>query len=116
MLEHFNAWEAKPLLQEWGRALKPGGELILELPCMDKVLNYIRRCMNEAVPLNPAFSWWAIWGNPEHLSVSMMHKWGYTLDSVKTLVEHAGFTNVQFARPRYHFAERDMRLTAAKGV
>jgi hypothetical protein len=81
---------------------------------MDKVLNYIRRCIEEAVPINPAFSWWAFWGSPEHHSVPMCHKWGYTFESVETLLRQAGYLNLEFASPRYHYPQRDMRIMGWK--
>jgi ubiquinone/menaquinone biosynthesis C-methylase UbiE len=116
VLEHFYEWDAGPLLAEWRRVLKPGGLLILELPCMDKVLDYIARCLKERVPVNLAFSWWAFWGNPKHHDPLMCHKWGYTYDSVKKLVSSTGFVEPFFDRPHYHFAERDMRLVCHKGA
>lgn len=115
MLEHFYEWEAAPLLTEWKRTLKPGGQIILELPCMDKILDYIRRALNESAPVNLAFSWWAFWGDPKYRLPAMCHKWGYTYDSLRTLLESVGFTDIRMERPFYHFAERDMRLTAVKG-
>lgn len=102
------------MLTEWQRVLKPGGQLILELPSMDKVLHYITRCLAEHVPVNLAFSWWAFWGDPKHRSVPMCHKWGYTYSSLQQLVAGVGFTRLQVERPQYHFAERDMRLTCYK--
>lgn len=116
VLEHFYEWEAVPLLREWGRVLKPGGGLTLELPCMDKVLNYISLCVTKAAPINLAFSWWVFWGDPKHRSPAMTHRWGYSMDSLGKLLESVGFVSVNFERPYYHFAERDMRVTAQKGV
>jgi len=114
VLEHFYEWEALPLITEWQRVLKPGGVMILELPCMDKVLSYLVRCVRESVPANLAFSWWVFWGNPAYHSPAMCHKWGYTIDSVQALLRQAGFVEIQMERPRYHFAERDMRITGRK--
>jgi predicted SAM-dependent methyltransferase len=116
VIEHFYEWEAPEVLKEWQRVLKPGGTLILELPCMDKVLSYIMRCMQHGVPPNQSFSWWAFWGDPRHRSAPMCHKWGYTEFMIRELLERVGFVNIQLETPRYHFKERDMRVTANKGV
>jgi predicted SAM-dependent methyltransferase len=45
VLEHFYEWEVYDLLTEWKRVLKPGGKMILELPCMDKVFAYVHNCV-----------------------------------------------------------------------
>ena len=103
------------MLKEWKRVMKPGGHLIIELPCMDKVLSYISRCLNEGVPINLAFSWWAFWGDPHHREPAMCHRWGYTLNTVEELLTSVGFVGIQIEKPRYHFAERDMRVTCYKG-
>lgn len=114
VIEHFYEWDAPVVLKEWQRVLKPGGTLILELPCMDKVLRYISRCLTEGVDINLAFSWWAFWGSPKHKSAPMCHKWGYTEQMMIDLLARVGFVNIQVESPRYHFKERDMRLTAQK--
>ena len=88
--------------------------MILELPCMDKVISYMVRCVQETVPINLAFSWWAFWGNPHYQSPAMCHRWGYTLQSIQELAAKVGMTQIQMQRPQYHFAERDMRMTCHK--
>ena len=114
VIEHFYLWDATTVLREWRRILKPGGVLILELPCMDKVFHYIASCMNSKSPLLSSFSWFAFWGDPSHRSEAMCHKWGYTIDSIKELVTAAGFEGVVSTKPRYHFPARDMRIEACK--
>jgi len=114
VIEHFYEWEALPLLIEWKRVLKPGGKMVLELPCMDKLLSYIAECMKENVAPSKSFSWWAFWGDPAHKSVAMCHKWGYTEYCIKTLMEKAGFVDVKFEEPNYHFPQRDMRVIGFK--
>ncbi len=114
VIEHFYEWEAKPLLEEWKRVLEPGGTLILELPCMDKVLSYINRSMKNKQPVSPTFSWWAFWGDPRELSVPMCHKWGYTGYMMQELLESAGFIDIEQQEPLYHFKERDMRFVCKK--
>lgn len=114
MLEHFHAWEALDLVKEWKRALEPGGALILELPCMDKVLHYVTHCMTKNLPMSPAFSWFVFWGDPNYRNEFMVHKWGYTKEMLRALLVDAGFVDIEFQEPRYHFKERDMRVVALK--
>jgi predicted SAM-dependent methyltransferase len=38
VLEHIQRWETEDVLKEWRRVLKPGGKLIIEVPCLDKFL------------------------------------------------------------------------------
>jgi SAM-dependent methyltransferase len=114
VLEHFYAWEAIPLLIEWRRVLKPGGKLVLELPCMEKVLNYIYNCMREKVSISPSMAWYVFWGDPKYQDPHMVHKWGYTKDSLRGVLTQSGFRDIEFEAPRYHFPIRDMRVTCRK--
>lgn len=114
VLEHFYLWEVKDLLQHWYKILKPGGILILELPCMDKVFNYIAKKINSGQPIQSYITQFAFWGDPRYKSIPMTHKWGYFSKELCKLVENSGFDRVNLAPPRYHFAERDMRVEARK--
>lgn len=114
VLEHFYLWEAEEILLEWRRVLKPGGRLVLELPCMDKVIGHIVRRMNKGLPPDPVFSWLPIWGDPKYKRPEMGHKWGYSLSDLKGLLEKTGFKDVSLGDARYHFPQRDMRAEATK--
>jgi len=114
VIEHFYEWEAKPLLEEWRRVLKPGGQLVLELPCMNKVLAYITNSVNKNKPLAMGFSWYVFWGDPAYKDEFMTHKWGYTEEMIIKLLTDAGFRYAEIEEPRYHFKDRDMRVTAIK--
>jgi hypothetical protein len=116
VLEHLYVWQAETTMRHWVTCLKPGGELIVEVPCMDKVLHYIAACLKEHIPVNLAFSWWAFWGDPKHQNPSMCHRWGYTEHSLMALMTACGLTRVACLTPSYHFAERDMRVVGYKGV
>lgn len=114
VLEHFYAWEAPVALNEWKRVLKSGGKLILELPSMDKVLNYITYCMNNKIEISASMGWFVFWGDPKYRNEHMVHKWGYTKQSLRELLEQLGFKDIEFEKPNYHFEMRDMRVVAYK--
>jgi predicted SAM-dependent methyltransferase len=112
VIEHFYEWEAVDVLTEWRRVLKPQGTLILELPCMDKVLTYLARCVTEQAKPRAQMTWWALYGDPRYKSVEMTHKWGYSKEMIKEKVVAAGFDQVAVVKPRYHIPQRDMRVVA----
>jgi predicted SAM-dependent methyltransferase len=114
IIEHFYLWEVTDILQEWKRVLKPGGKLILELPCMDKVFWYIAKCIEQNVPMKERFSAWALWGDPYTMDEGMMHRWGYFIRDMSKLLTSAGFKHVTHMEPRYHQPLRDMRFEATK--
>jgi len=102
------------MLKDWLRVLKPGGSLILELPCMDKVMRYMANVAEQKTLMSPTFSWWAMWGDPSYRNPLMCHKWGYTVMMMQQLLIKCGYENVKYEKPRYHFPQRDMRITATK--
>lgn len=114
MVEHVYPWLAKNLLLEWKRVLKPGGKLIIELPCMDKIYAYIVKCHLDKKPMYAAFTSWAFWGDPRKQDVGMMHRWGYSYYDINELLEQVGFQEIAFAAPKYHIPQRDMRIEAIK--
>lgn len=114
VIEHFYKWEVQDVLKEWKRVLKPGGKIILECPSMEKVFRYIANVIDRRLPLSPTFSFLPIWGDPSFRSVAMTHKWGYFFPTLRQELVKAGFTDVLLDKPRYHFVQRDMRVTALK--
>jgi predicted SAM-dependent methyltransferase len=116
VLEHFYEWEAHEVLREWKRILKPGGRLVLELPSMDKVMDYMRQCLAQNQAFAMPMTWWAMWGDPKYKDPAMCHKWGYTERLLRHVLEQAGFVNIRAEAPRYHVKQRDMRMIAEKGM
>lgn len=103
------------MLTEWKRVLKPGGQLILELPCMDKVLHYLQLAMEKREPIAAFMSWWALWGDPNYKDPAMCHRWGYTKQMLVDLLASVGFEHITLKNPHYHFPMRDMRVECLKG-
>lgn len=114
VIEHFYEWEAFDVLTEWKRVLKPGGKMILELPCMDKVFGYVVRCIANKEPMQPFMTLLALYGDPKEKSVAMCHKWGYFQKPLRDLLEKVGMRQIEFCKPRYHFPFRDMRAECIK--
>ena len=116
VLEHVYRWEAVPVLQEWLRLLKPGGQLILELPCMNKVFAYLQQLGQGHQQILAQMVHWALWGDPRYGDPSMVHRWGYSMEEVEQVLIEAGAQRITFAPVRYHRKDRDMRVIGYKGV
>lgn len=114
VLEHFYQWEALALLSEWKRILKPGGKMILELPCLNKIFSYIADAVSNSVNIQPFMTTLAIFGDPKHNAEAMCHKWGYFTESLVELLEEVGMKEIEVCVPRYHFPFRDMRIECKK--
>ena len=114
VLEHFFEWEAVPILTEWKRILKPGGKLILELPCLDKIFAYVFRAMKAKEPVFEFMTLHAMYGDPKHKDPLMMHRTGYFKYQVEAKLKEVGFREIKDEVPNYHFVFRDMRITAIK--
>lgn len=112
VIEHFYLWDVVPLLVEWKRVLKSGGLLVLECPDLYKCcVNFIRD-----FGANPRQSLLGIYGDPGYKDELMMHRNGYTPESLSALVREAGFVKVKSCKPQFHARryDRDMRLEARK--
>ena len=116
VLEHFYEWEVAEVLTEWKRVLKPGGKMILELPCMDKVFAYVTNCVINKEPLQPFMTLMALYGDPKHKSIPMTHKWGWFQNPLRDMLESVGMTEIKFCEPNYHFPFRDMRVECLKAL
>ena len=114
VLEHFYEWEVADLLTEWKRVLKPGGKMILELPCMDKVFAYVTNCVANKEPLQPFMTLNALYGDPKYKNEAMCHHWGWFQVPLRQMLESVGMQKVEFFEPRYHFPFRDMRVECYK--
>jgi ubiquinone/menaquinone biosynthesis C-methylase UbiE len=114
VFEHFYLWETPKFLAEVKRVLKPGGKILLELPCMDKVFGHIAARLQKGEAPSATFSWLPLWGDPRHEDPAMCHRWGYFKADMVKVLSDAGFVEIVEEEPRYHFPRRDMRFTATK--
>lgn len=108
--EHFYITELLTILKEWRRVLKPGGKLILELPCWNKVKRFI------AIDAAENMTRWALYGEPRtHADGEpALHKWCWSMDEFRQVLQAAGFVDIELENPKFHQPVRDMRWVATK--
>lgn len=109
VIEHFQPWDAPKVLREWVRVLKPGAELALECPCLDKIIKLFD------VPNVPPFmTYWGLYGDPRMEDPLMMHKWVYGEKQLARLMAQCGLVGIRGEPPRFHQPVRDMRIVGVK--
>lgn len=108
-VEHVHRLEVDNMLADWHRVLKRGGKLVIEVPCMNKIAQNI---VNGEKNLRMTLL--GIFGDPRDDRPGMMHGWCYTSQELTEIVRQAGFDKVEVMEPKFHHAQRDMRLEAVK--
>lgn len=111
VIEHFYPWRVEQVLAEWVRVLKPGGQMALECPDLDKVL-----ALATVPNVPPEYTFWALYGDPRHESEEMSHHWCYNAKQLAKLMARAGLVNIGQEPVIFHHPIRDMRLVGEKPV
>ena len=114
VFEHFYRWEAESVLIEWKRVLKPGGKLILELPCLDKVIGRFLDAVEHKTPITDQQTMWRLYGDPYYKDPNMVHKWCYPVGELIPIMQEVGFNDVHYEEAKYHLPQCDMRVTGVK--
>lgn len=112
LFEHLHRKHAPEILADWIRALKPGGKLVLELPCLDKILAIFDYCFKEQIPIDPRMTMWGLFGDPGYGIDAMCHKWCYSVAELSLMLEAAGMVRITEETPLTHQPVRDMRLVS----
>lgn len=110
VVEHVHDWQAPHLVAEWKRLLRPGGDLVLELPNIEAAARNLLEGRGDQ------WSMWPLYGDGSHRDPFMCHKYGYTPKTIRRLVEEAGFVDIRLLPPQTHGPrpDRDMRVEARK--
>jgi SAM-dependent methyltransferase len=113
LFEHFYRYETEAILADWVRVLKPGGMLVLEMPCLDKVVSIIDHCATIGEPIPHRLTLWALYGDPRYKDPTMCHRWCYSEQELGDMMAAAGL-KWRSEEPQTHIAARDMRLVGVK--
>lgn len=111
VIEHFQPWDAPRVLAEWVRVIKPGAQLAVECPCLDKIVKLF-----DVPNIPPFMTYWGLYGDPRLEDPLMMHHWCYTEHQLRVLMMKCGLEDVRGEVPRYHQVARDMRLVGTKPI
>jgi len=113
VFEHFYRYEADDILADWVRILKPGGKLVLELPCLDKILGLFDYFHKTGKDLQYNLTMWGLYGDPGYENPAMVHRWCYAEAELTDMMERCGL-KVSSHKPETHQPVRDMRLEGIK--
>jgi len=109
VFEHFWRTEAESVLKHWHERLAPGGELILELPDLNKILHHFQ------TGGRPNMTFWGLYGDPgAWTGIQDLHKWAWSYDELAETAAKAGFIDPEYHRAQCHQPARDMRVTFRK--
>lgn len=111
--EHFYRFEADSILEDWIRVLKPGGLLILELPCLDKIIGIFNAAIKKGVPPPENLTMGGLYGDLSQRSEAMSHRWCYSIGELTEMMEVCGL-EVELQPTQTHQPIRDMRLQGKK--
>lgn len=108
-VEHVPRIQVDDMLTDWMRVLKPGGKVAIEVPCMNKMAQFIVDGEK-----NISLTLLGIFGDPRDKKPGMMHCWAYTKVELTDILLQIGYTNVAVSQPFFHVGKRDMRVEGRK--
>lgn len=117
VVEHFWRWDVEDILKEWLRVLKPGAKMILECP---NLYSACAQFVKDPVTFSKEDqrgqrTMWVFYGDPAWKDPYMIHRWGYTPESLAELMRKVGLVDVKQEPAQYKLREpRDMRLVGRK--
>jgi len=110
-LEHLFYIQVEPFLKECYRVLKMEGEIVIEVPDIIKVCKLL---IERKKPAKECLK--AIYGGyaDSDMNIPQLHKWGWTGETLRKILEKIGFEIVKIGPGELHFPERDTFIRAKK--
>lgn len=118
VIEHIVPTDIPAMFAEWKRILKPEGFVAVEWPDLLKMCQYIchhpdslwsdnKKVLKQSVA--------GIFGNiGKYKDPAMLHKWGYSEESMIKLFEKHGFSRAEGQLPTHRKSPADSRVAAWK--
>ena len=118
VIEHIMPDQVPGILREWLRMLKPGGCVAIEWPDLLKMCQYIASDPSRIYSTDRKVqkrSVGGIFGNIiRYQDPVMLHKWGYSEESLGLLLKQNGYTNVRSEPNHYPKTEMCSRVVGFK--
>lgn len=111
VLEHLVRADAEKAIAHWAGLLRQGGRLILEVPCLDKILDMMQRGIR-----TPQLTLWGLYGDQAAVAAEgeqQLHRWCYSTAEL-TAILRPHFKSVHAEPPLFHKPERDMRMVGIR--
>lgn len=118
VIEHITPTDIPAMFAEWRRILKPDGIVAVEWPDLLKLCQYIcyhpdclwsdnKKVLKQSVA--------GIFGNiGKYKDPAMLHKWGYSAESMCKLFEKHGFSKTEIQDNHHRKSASDSRVVAWK--